>query len=410
MDALRTLWAMAWRNLWRHRRRSLITAAAMAVAAALSMMSIALTDGTYAEIFRVLVEERIGHVVVQHPDFPAGRRLHDTITSDDLAAVDGVEGIVVAAPRLYGHGLAGGVERSTGARLVGILPDREAAFARLDERVVAGSYLDPAPAGRVLVGEKLAQELGIEVGDELVLLSQAADGSLGNGLFTVVGLARTGDATLDRAGVWAHLHDLQEMLVLEGRLHEIAVLTDDVEAIDARAAAIDAAVDTPLVQTWWEAAPSARQMLDSSDASKVVLLGVVFLVAAFGVVNTMTMSVFERTRELGVLRAIGMRPGRLVLLVVFESLQLSLLAVLGALILGGLGDAWLVLRGIDFSSSLEEGFAFSGVMLDPVMRGEVRPGGVVLTLAAVLTVGVLSSLWPAWRASRMRPVDAIRTE
>src|SRR5690606_23375563 len=133
------------------------------------------------------------------------------------------------------------------------LPEREARFARLDERVTAGSYLGSTPEGRVLVGEKLAQELGIGVGDELVLLSQAADGSLGNGLFTVAGLMRTGDAALDRAGVWAHLHDLQEMLVLEDRVHEIAVLTDDAEAIPARAAAIDAAVDEPLVQTWWEA-------------------------------------------------------------------------------------------------------------------------------------------------------------
>lgn len=410
MDAFRTLWAIAWRNLWRHRRRSLITAAAMAVAAAMSMMSIALTDGTYAEIFRVLVEQRIGHVVVQHPDWPAGRRLHDTVTEDDLAAVDALPGVSVAVPRLYGHGLAGGAEKSTGARLVGVLPDREARFAELDARLTGGEYLGHEPGQRALVGVKLAEELEIGVGDELVLLAQAADGSLGNGLFTVSGLVRTGDTALDRGGVWVHLRDLQELLVLDEQVHEIAVLAGDVEAIEATAEAVDAALDEPLVQTWWEASPSAKQMLDSSDASKVVLLGVVFLVAAFGVVNTMTMSVFERTRELGVLRAIGMRPGRLVLLVVLESLQLSMLAAGCALVLGGLGDAWLVVYGLDFSGSLEEGFAFSGVTIDPVMRGVVRADGIVLTLSAILTVGVLSSLWPAWRASRLSPVDAIRTE
>src|SRR5690606_16448844 len=178
--------------------------------------------------------------------------------------------------------------------------------------------------------------------------------------------------------------------LFRSRVHEIALLTRNVDRIEATAEQLRTRMTEAQVQTWWESAPSAKQMLDSSDASKVVLLGVVFLVAAFGVVNTMTMSVFERTRELGVLRAIGMRPGRLVLLVVLESLQLSMLAALGALVLGGLGDAWLVYYGIDFSASLEEGFAFSGVTLDPVMKGEVRPGGVALTLLAIVSVGVLS--------------------
>lgn len=382
----------------------------MAVAAALCMMSIALTDGTYAEIFRVLVEQRMGHAIVQHPDYAAGRRLHDTISTEELDAVDALEEVTVAVPRLYGHGLAGGSEKSTGARLVGMLPSREARFAELDTRLTAGSYLDDEPTQRVLVGVKLAEELGLGVGDELVLLAQAADGSMGNGLFTVSGLMRTGDTALDRGGVWVHLDDLQEMLVLEGRVHEIALVTRNVDRIEATAEQLRTRMTDAQVQTWWENAPSAKQLIDSSDASKFVLLGVVFLVAAFGVVNTMTMSVFERTRELGVLRAIGMRPGRLVLLVLFESLQLSLLAALGALVLGGLGDAWLVFKGVDFSGSLEEGFAFSGVTIDPVMKGVVRADGILLTLSAILVVGVLSSLWPAWRAARLQPVEAIRTE
>src|SRR5690606_41951225 len=176
--------------------------------------------------------------------------------------------------------------------------------------------------------------------------------------------------------------------LFRSRVHEIALLTRNVDRIEATAEQLRTRMTEAQVQTWWESAPSAKQMLDSSDASKVVLLGVVFLVAAFGVVNTMTMSVFERTRELGVLRAIGMRPGRLVLLVVLESLQLSMLAAGCALVLGGLGDAWLAGYGLAFSGSLGEGFAFSGATIDPVMRGVVRADGIVLTLSAILTVGV----------------------
>lgn len=403
---------MAWRNLLRHGRRSALTASAMAVAAALCMASIAITDGMYAEIFRVLVEQQLGHVVVQHPDYPAKRQMLDTLegAAAAMGKLDGVEGVEVVAPRLVGFGLVGAKE-SAGAQLVGVDPARERAFTRLDTRMIQGAYLPDAPDRRVLVGKGLAEELEVSVGDEVVVVTQASDGSLGNELYTVHGVYRSGDAALDRAGAILHLADLQELLVLPDQVHKLTLLTRDPEAIPQTTDRVTAAMgDGPLVQPWWVASPSTQQMLEMSGASKVIVLGVVFTVAAFGVVNTMTMSVFERTRELGVLRALGMRPGRLVALVVTESIQLSLLGVVGAAVLGGALDAYLVVYGLDFSASMKDGFAFAGVSIDPVMRGKVQADGVALTLGAIVVVGVFASLWPAFRAARLHPVDAIRTE
>lgn len=413
MDELRILSAMAWRNLGRHARRSLLTASAMAVAAAFCMASIALTDGVYVEIFRVLVEQSIGHVVVQHPDYAARKHLFDTVedAGSRMASLDAASEIEVVAPRLMGFGLVGGSKEAAGAQLVGVLPDREHRFNRLGEQVLTGSYLPDAPAGQALLGFKLAEELEVGLGDEVVVVTQAADGSLGNALYTVAGIARTGNTALDRAGVWLHLAELQELLVLPDQVHQLTVNVRDSAAIASAAEQVRARVgEGPHTQPWWEASPQTYEMIEMSSASKFIILGIVFTVAAFGVVNTMTMSVFERTRELGVLRAIGMRPGRLVALVVLESLQLSLIAVVGALILGGFFDWYLVVYGLDFSASLEEGFSFSGVTIDPVMRGQVRAEGIALTLGSLVLVGMLASLWPAWRAARLQPVEAIRTE
>jgi ABC-type lipoprotein release transport system permease subunit len=355
-------------------------------------------------------------VVVQHPEYPTRRRLYDTLprASEALARLDEVEGLEVAAPRLMGFGLVGGRRSSAGGQLVGVLPERESRVTGIDQRLSSGQWLASEPSHKAVIGVRLAEELQLAVGDELVVMTQSADGSLGNALFTVSGVFRSGQTALDRSGVMVHLADLQELLVLPDQVHRITLIGDDPEAIATlaeRARAVSPPDEPPeLVQTWWEASPSTQKMLETSEATKGIVLGIVFAVATFGVVNTMTMSVFERTRELGVLRAIGLRPARLVTLVVLESLQLSLLAMAGALALGGALDAWLVVYGIDFSGSMEEGFSFAGVTIDPVMRGLVRPDGVGLTLGSILLVGVLASIWPAARAARLRPVEALRAE
>ena len=196
------------------------------------------------------------------------------------------------------------------------------------------------------------------------------------------------------------------------RWNGLTVLTDHADHVEAYALALGAAVssDDVQVQTWWEASPSTAEMMGMRDASVFIMLGIVFTVAAFGVINTMLMSVFERTREMGVLRALGLRPGKLVWLVVLESFFLAAVASVIGLVMGGLLDWYLVVHGLDFSSALPDGFSYEGIMLDPVMRGEVRALGVIAPVVAVFFVSVLASLWPAWRAARLQPVTAIRSE
>lgn len=412
--SLSVLARVAWRNLWRHKRRSLITASAMAVALAMCLAMIAITDGMFSKMFEVLVEQQLGHAQVHHPDYPAKKVLYDTIAdvSDVLATVDGVEGTVAAAPRLNGFALVGGASDSAGGQLVGIDPARERLVGPLAERVEVGAFLDDAPAREALVGIGLAEELRVGVGDEIVVVTQASDGSMGNDVYRVRGVVKTGATLLDRGGVWLHLADLQELLVLPDQAHGIQLLTTDADAVPDYAARVREAVgdERRHVQAWWEVSPQTAEMMEMRDASAVIVLGLVFVVAAFGIANTMMMSVFERTRELGVLKAIGLRPGRMVLLIVIESVFLAAVAAAIGLVLGGAIDLYLVTKGMIFSASAEEGMSFLGVTFDPVIKGEVRADGVITTVVALFLVTVLASLWPAARAARLRPVEAIRSE
>lgn len=404
---------VAWRNVWRHRRRSLITAGAMSVAVALCMAMIAFSDGMYALMFDVMVKQQLGHVRVHHPDYPARKQMYDTIAEVDdvLAAVDGLPSTGGATVRLDGFGLMGGPNKSAGAQVMGILPQRHDAVTGLAERVVTGSYLGDG-TGSVLLGDELAADLEVDIGDEVVVVIPASDGSIGNALFTVTGLVHTGSKAVDTAGAFVALSDLQELIVMDDQVHQLVLLARDERRIEAYVEEVKATLDGRdlLIQPWWEASPQTAQMMEMQDVGAVMLLGVVFLVAAFGVVNTMLMSVFERTRELGVLRAIGLRPWRLVVLVVVESVMLAGVAGAMGLAMGGVLDWYLVVHGIDFSSSLEGGFDFQGMTFDPVMKGIVRPDRIVMIAVALLVVAALASLWPAYRAATLRPVESLRAE
>ncbi|MBX2796364.1 MAG: ABC transporter permease [Myxococcales bacterium] len=411
---MRFLTLVAWRNLWRHKRRSLITAGAMAVAVGVSMGMICFQEGMFDTLFDVMVEQQLGHVQVHHPDYPGQRTLHDTLDDAD-ALVNRIEeqpGTASVSPRINGFALVGGEKKSAGAMLVGVDAARMAKTTRVLEQIEEGSFLSVEGAGEIVVGHKLLEELEIGVGESVVAVTQSADGSMGNALYEIVGTYKTGNAQLDRSGAFLHLGDVQDLLVLPDQVHQLTVLSSESDDIEGYAAGLSQTVssDVVQVQTWQEASPQTAQLMAMRDFAAFFILGIVLLTAAFGIVNTMLMSVFERTRELGVLRALGIRRGRMMSLIVVESIFLAAVASALGLALGGAFSYYLVTYGYDMSASLEDGFSFSGVTLDPVIYGALSPRHVVNVVIAVFGVSILASLWPAWRAANLRPVEAIRSE
>lgn len=414
--------SVAWRNLFRQSRRTFITAAALAVGAAMCMAMWAWSAGMMAQMYDLMVTQQMGHVQVHHVDYPTSHVLYDTVggARERLARLDAVPEVRASTARLIAFGLVGTETTSVGARIVGVDPAREDAATGIRARMEAGAFLAPSP-GKIpaVLGRKLARKLEVGVGDEVVMITQAADGSLANELFTVVGIARTGNAAMDRAGVYVPLDTLQTALALDDRVHEIVVLGDDPEASAALAAAVGGAVgdkadpgaeksDRLQVRTWAEADPVTARLMGMTDGMMVVLLLVVFAATGLGVLNTMLMAVFERTRELGLLKALGLKPRQIVTLILTESALLAALAASMGLVLGLAIDAWLVTYGVDLSVAEGQGFEYEGVLFDPVIRASFSWSGVVITLGVMTGVCLLASLWPAIRASRLRPVDAMR--
>jgi putative ABC transport system permease protein len=420
---MKFLFSMAWRNVWRQGRRTLFTAVAMAVALAFCCAMFTLINGVSAQMFGMMVEQQLGHVQIYHQDYRAKQLLHDTIPGGDkvLGAIQDMDQTYIASGRIKGFGLAGSGVKSSGAQIIGVYPATEQKLTPIVRQLEAGTYLDDAPSHQALLGVDLAKKLKVDVGGELILIGQGADGSVANDLYTVKGIVRTGNVAIDKAGVYLHAAELQEFLVLEGELHEILALTKGKEDIEPYVSAVESTLqgaglmknsdeEVFSVAPWWVTDKQISEMLAMQSSAIDIMTYMILFVASFGILNTMMMSVFERTRELGVLRALGISRGRMVLMVMMESSVLAALACALGLFLGfGMGS-YLVAYGLDFSTGTGEGFSMMGVIFDPIFYGEMKVLDFIKPTIAVFIISGLASLWPALRAAYLRPVEALRQD
>jgi ABC-type lipoprotein release transport system permease subunit len=407
---------LGWRNLWRNPGRSLLSIGAVAVACAVLMTLESLRAGLVRQTLDNGTRLVVGHLQVQDAAFRKDRNLYDTIgggTGTDvpalLATVERRAG-TAAAPRVVGFGLLSTGERSSGAEILGVHPAREAGVSRLLATVVEGRGLDGAPRGAVLLGKTLAEDLGVTVGGEIAVVTQAADGSLGNELWYLRGVLRTGIAALDRSIAVVAIGDLQELMALgPARIHQVVARVLDPEQAPRAADALAADGTLPAgaqAESWATLLPALADYRRLIGAWGWVMVGIVGTFAGFGVLNTMLMAVFERTHEFGVLAALGLRPPLVLVMVLSECASLAAVGIAIGVAAGAGGMAYFVLHGWDLTR-WAEGLTISGVLVDPVLRGAWTWQTVPSIVAALAVIVVLAGLLPAIRAARLRPVAAL---
>ena len=403
---------LAVRNLRRHLLRSSLAAGAVAIGVAFCMPMSALMDGMFQQMFDVMVADKVGHVQVHHPDYPGKGLLYDTVDDlDDLVAgAEALPDVVTVSPRLFGFGLAGSSKTSVGTRFVGIVPEREDALGSVADKVVEGAWLTEPGTMETVIGVDVASKLELGVGDELVLIGQAADGSMASALLHIVGIVRTGNLAIDRGGAYVHLSELQDTMALPDQAHEVAIAAtdrDDSAAVADGVRALPAAQDL-LVQTWSEADPTTATMMGMQTGYTILFVGIFFAVASLGVLSVMLMGVMERVREFGLLKALGLTPRQIVTMVLVEAAVIGVFACAVGLALGGVFDGYLVTQGIDFSVKDGEGMTQMGVQFDPVIRGVVNAEPIGIILAAVFLTTSIAAFFPALYAAFLRPVNALR--
>ena len=406
MQYMHIIMTLAWRNLWRNHRRTIIMLAAISIGAWAMIFMTSLMRGMVNEMLRDGIRALPGHVQVhnaQYRDDPSVSNLV-SMTSEEIEGALAGAGVYRFTARVRVPGIISSERESRGVTLLGVDPLQEASVSAVGSSVVEGRNLEGPDDGGVVLGRKLAEKLETEVGKRVVLMSQDPDNEVADRGYRVVGLFEANLAAHEEAFVFAGRETVQKMLRIDDRVSEVAVAGDDYRVVDALLARVRAAMnDEDEVLPWTELDAYLGTMLGVMDGFVLVWVVVIFLALSFGLVNTLVMAVFERVREIGLMLALGMRPSSILGQIIVESV---LLLALGLVIGNALAFASVIplQDGIDISI-VAEGMEMFGA--SSILYPEIESGDVILANVVVLVLGFLASLSPAWRASRYEPVEAI---
>jgi len=406
---------LGWRNLWRNGRRTALTAGGVAFAVFLVVTTMCIQLGSYVSMKDTATGLLAGHLQVQSAAYVEDERLEATLdrAAALVAQVAAQPGIAAVAPRLEAFALASADERSFGARILGVDPAAEARTVEFHERIVAGRHIEAADDA--VLGEALARNLDVGLGDEVVLLGSASRGGVAALAVTVSGLFRTGMAELDRSLLLADLGAVQEAFALEDAVHTLVVRTADLDATDATARELRQALpahwpepdgDPVVVRTWSDVLPDLRQAIEIDRLSGALFYWLVMILVTFSVVNTFIMTVFERTREFGMMLAVGMRPLGIVGMLQWEAAFLWALGTAVGLLLAIPLVAWLSAIGIYLGADIERLATqmYMPTRLYPTFAAEALTTAPLVMFAATQLAAVLPSL----RLRRLQPVTALR--
>jgi putative ABC transport system permease protein len=398
---------IAFRNALRQKRRTALTLLTIFGGFTLAAISIGWSDGTYSYIINMFTRNRLGQIEVHENSYLDQPSLYKRIQNYKRigARIQRIEGVETWAPRVFAAGLASLGDKTAGVQVIGMDPELEERATHFNKNVLRGTPLSTNLSHRILLGKGLAQILGAQIGNDIVILSQAADGSIANDIYKLSGIVDTGDETVDRTGFYMNLEEAQQLLVLDDTVHEIIVIVHDLKQVGEITQTIRKTLNDPNldVQPWQEFARSFYNAMKADQEGMWIMLFVIILIVAVGVLNTVLMSVLERRREYGLLKAIGTRPSQIVKLVLAE---LCVIAFGGVLLGAGLSIAvnwFLSIHGISLPTTLSYGGAEFKQMYT-----EVSARSLYLPAITVFFTAILVGVAPAIKAAGTDPAEAMR--
>lgn len=401
--------ALAWRNLWRRPRRTILSVAGIAFTCAFLIFMPSLQNGTYRTMINNTLRLYDGYAEIQQPGYRDAPDIRKSIRDVDdlLASLRRIDGLDAVSARAAAYVLLSAGGRSFGAQVVGVQPETERRVSTVPQKIAAGRYLGPADTGEFVLGATLARNLRVAVGDSVTLLGTGFDGSLAIDSLKVVGTFATGLKDMDRLVAEMPLSRFQSTFAMPDQAHMIVLggtsLADAASVLGPVRAA--AAPRHLRVLDWRALQPGLWQAIVLDASTAVLIYVAMVVVVAFSLLNSLLMSVLERTNEFGVLMALGMRPGRIGRMVWIETSLLLAIGLAVGVTLGFLISTYFGRHGIVFGQA-EQLFAQFG------LPGAMYPRVSALTLLAgpgvIAFATLLAGLFPLWRVHRLEPVAAMR--
>lgn len=398
---------MAWRNIWRNKMRSLVILFSIALGLFAGIAVLALYKGMMSSRVRTVIDEEVAHIQMHHPQF---KKDYEPVyllqnASTIVEQIKKIPQVKAVAERSIAQGMLSNPTGSTGVQIKGIEPSIEYTFSLLKEKLKDGKGFTDKKQ-EILIGRKLADKMKLKTGSKLVLTFTDTSNSIISGAFKVAGIYESNNTKLDEQQVYVRKDDLNWLLGFQIVTHEIAILLHKDEDLDQIAQQLKQATPSVLTETWKDISPETDLMVKTVDDYSNIIMIIIMLALAFGIINTMLMAIIERTREVGMMTALGTSKIRIFLLVVTETVLLTLAGTPVGVFTGWIITNYYHQRGLDLSGMGKEMMSSFGfrTMIFP----EFPSDKIFYVFLIVVSTAILSGIFPAIRALSMKPIDALR--
>jgi ABC-type lipoprotein release transport system permease subunit len=389
-----TILKIAWRSLWRNKKRTLITTASVffAVLLALAMRSMQL--GSYDNMVKNAVSFYSGYLQVQKTGYWEDKSINKTFEySKSLETkINSQAGINLVTPRLESFALASSGNYTKGTAVIGTNPVLEAKFTHLNNKLIRGKYLVPGDDG-LLLGSQLADFLKVDVGDSLILYGQGYHGVTAAGEYPVKGIIKFPSPQMDKQTVYMSLQAAQYFYGATDMLSSLPMMIDnpaDLEKLD-----IDLQKKLGMdyhVMTWKELMPDLLQEIQADNAGGIFMLGILYMIIAFGILGTIMMMTIERRKEFAVMVAVGMRKTKLALMILFETLIMGLMGIISGVLIGFPFNLYFHLNPIHLVGKAAE--AMEQFNVEPIMPFSIEPGYIINQALVVIIMTLVAYIFP----------------
>ena len=400
--------SLAWKNIWRNKKRSLIIVAAIIFGLWGGIFSSAIMVGMMESMVETAISRDLSHIQIHKQDYEKDMDIRNFIPDgiNVLKITKSVQDVGGASGRTIIAGMAASASSSFGVKIIGVIPQDSKKVTDIYTTIVEGSYFESSSRNPILIGSKLANRLNLRLHSKVVLSFQDLKGGIIYTAYKVVGIFKTNSSQFDEMNVFVDQTDIFRILETEPIIHEIAIRSESVKRIDPIKAELRRRFKNLQIESWDEMSPELAYISQSTGIYMYIFVGIILFALLFGITNTMLMSVVDRIRELGVLIAIGMKKSKIFIMIILESVLLSLTGGFGGIAVGIITNTYYAQHGINLtaiSGSLES-FGASAILYPflPVLTY------IVLTILIVIAANVAAIL-PAWKATHLVPSEAIRT-
>ena len=401
--------SFAWRNLWRNKLRSfvIITAVTLGIFAGIFLM--AFMNGMVNDRIQTIISTEISHIQIHRPGFVESDLFTLRIANADsvVDVVKRIPNVSAASKRIVINSMAASAETGTGVKITGIDPESEKKVTRLYTKIFEGKYLDGTGKNSIIIGETLAKKLKVGLKNKFIITVQDVKNNITGGAFRVVGIYWTDNNMFDGANVYVRNSDISALTGLDGKeAHEVAILLSNKDATEEAGKAVAAGFPQLEVKDWLRISPEAGYLVSAMNQYMYIFMVVILLALCFGIINTMLMVIMERVRELGMLMAIGMNKLKVFMMIMLETVYLSLTGGVLGIIGGYFVTRYFEHAGINLFFWKE---AFASLGYSAMVYPVIEPGTMVIVTIMVIVTGILSSLYPAYKALKLNPSQAIRS-